>query len=63
MSMGSSRQEYRSELPFLSLEALPDPGIQPMSPALEDGFFTTEPPGKPKEQYFTDKTGVKMSLI
>ena len=23
------------------------PGIKPMSPALADGFFTTEPPGKP----------------
>ena len=26
---------------------LPDPGVEPMSPALADGFFTTEPPGKP----------------
>ena len=26
---------------------LPDPGIKPASPALADGFFTTEPPGKP----------------
>ncbi|KAI4547847.1 hypothetical protein MG293_000177 [Ovis ammon polii] len=26
---------------------LPDPGIEPLSPALEGGFFTTEPPGKP----------------
>ena len=29
---------------------LPDPGIEPMSPAppaLAGGFFTTEPPGKP----------------
>ena len=24
------------------------PGIEPVSPALADGFFTTEPPGKPK---------------
>ena len=27
-------------------EDIPDPGIEPMSPALEGGFFTTEPPGK-----------------
>ena len=26
---------------------LPDPGIEPASPALAGGFFTTEPPGKP----------------
>ena len=26
---------------------LPGPGIEPMSPALTGGFFTTEPPGKP----------------
>ena len=25
---------------------LPDPGIEPTSPALAGGFFTTEPPGK-----------------
>ena len=29
-------------------EDLPDPGIEPESPALAGGFFTTEPPGKPK---------------
>ena len=34
-------------LPFPSLEDLPDSGIVPTSPALADGFFTTEPPGKP----------------
>ena len=45
-SMGFSRQEYRSELPFPSPGDLPDPGIKPMSPALAGGFFTTEPPGK-----------------
>ena len=25
----------------------PQPGVEPMSPALEDGFLTTGPPGKP----------------
>ena len=28
---------------------LPDPGIEPASLALAGGFFTTEPPGKPKQ--------------
>ena len=34
-------------LPFLLIGGLPDPEIKPASPALADGFFTTEPPGKP----------------
>ena len=33
-SMGFSRQEYWSGLPFPSPEDLPDPRIKPMSPAL-----------------------------
>ena len=44
--MGFTRKEYWSELPFPSPGNLPDPGIEPMSPALAGGFFTTEPPGK-----------------
>ena len=34
LSMGFSRQEYWSGLPFPSLGDLPDPGIEPGSPAL-----------------------------
>ena len=30
---------------------LPDPGIEFPSPALAGGFFTTEPPGKPKYNF------------
>jgi len=33
--MRFSRQDYWSELPFLSPEDLPDPGIEPASPALQ----------------------------
>ena len=44
--VGFSRQEYWSELPFPSLVDLPDPGIEPASPALAGRFCTTEPPGK-----------------
>ena len=47
LSMGFSRQEYWSGLPFPSPGDLPDPGIEPMSPALEGRFFTAEPQGKP----------------
>ena len=41
LSMGFFRQGYWSELPFPSLGYLPDPGIEPMSPALASRFFTT----------------------
>ena len=37
-------------LPFPSPGDLPDPGIEPGSPALAGGCFTTEPPRKPFEQ-------------
>ena len=44
LSMGFSRQEYWSGLPYPPSGYLPDPGIEPMSltsPALAGGFFTT----------------------
>ena len=47
LSMGFSRQEYLSGLPFPSPGDLPNPGTEPTSPALAGRFFTTEPPGKP----------------
>jgi hypothetical protein len=45
--MEFSREEYWSGLPFPTLEDLPDPGIEPMSPAspaLAGRFVTTVPP-------------------
>ena len=44
---GISRQEYWSGLPFPFPGDLPNPGMEPISPALTGRFFTTEPPGKP----------------
>ena len=44
LSMGFSRQEYWSGLPYPPCQDLPDPGIEPtflMSPKLAGGFFTT----------------------
>ena len=41
--MGFPRQEYWSGLPFSSPGDLPNPGIEPVFPALADGSFTTEP--------------------
>ena len=47
LSLEFPRQEYWSKLPFPSPGDLPDPGIELMSPALADGFYNIEPPGKP----------------
>ena len=44
--MGFSRQEYWSGLPFPSPEDLPDPGIEPRSPALQADSLLTELPEK-----------------
>ena len=46
LSMGFSRQEYWSELPFPSSKNLPDPRIKPSSPPLAHGFYITEPSRK-----------------
>ena len=46
-SMGSSRQDYWNGLPFPSPGDLPDPGIEPRSPALQAGSLLSELPGKP----------------
>ena len=45
-SMGFSRQEYWSGLPFPSPGDLPDPGIKPGFPALQADTLTSEPPRK-----------------
>ena len=50
-SMGFSRQEYWSGLPFPSPGDLPNPGIEPRSPALQADAVTSEPPGKPGGSY------------
>ena len=45
LSMGFSRQEYWSRLSFPSPGDLPDPGIDPRSPALQADALPSEPPG------------------
>ena len=50
LSMGFSRQEYWSGLPFPTPGDLSNPGIKPtspVSPELAGGLFATVPPGKP----------------
>ena len=46
LSIGFSRQEYWSGFSFPSPRDLPDPEIEPVSPALASRFFTTASPGK-----------------
>ena len=41
---------------------LPDPGIQPTSPALVGGSFTTEPPGKPPKLYDSDDINIQRDV-
>ena len=46
--MEFSRPGYWSGLPFPSPEYLPNPGIEPRSPALQADALTSEAPGKPE---------------
>ena len=47
LSMGFPRQKYWSGMPFPSSGYLPNPGIEPRSPALQAVSLSPEPPGKP----------------
>ena len=46
LSIGFPRQKYWSRLPLPFPGHIPNQGIQDTAPALESGFFTSEPPGK-----------------
>ena len=48
-SVGFSRQEYWSGLPFPSPGDLPDPEIEPGSPALWADALLSKPPGNPSK--------------
>ena len=48
LSMGFSRQEYWSGLPFPSPGDLPDPGIEPRSPTLQADALTSASEGSAK---------------
>ena len=53
-SLGFSRQEYWSGVPFPSPGDLPNPGMEPkspLSPAVQVDSLQSEPPGKPGMQY------------
>ena len=51
LSMRLPRQEYWSGLSFPPPGDLPDPCIEPPSPAQAGGFSTTESPGKPLQPF------------
>ena len=64
MSMGFSRQERCSGLPFPPQGDLPNPGIKPMSavsPTLAGRFFTTEPPEKPPKWYESENVSFSVN--
>ena len=48
LSMGFSRQEYWSGLPYPPPRDLPNPGIEPRSPSLQVDSLPSKPPGKPE---------------
>ena len=65
LSMGFSRQEFWSGLPFPPWGDLPEPGIKPTScvaPALAGKFFIVEPPGKTKFCHMFDTSYYGMFL-
>ena len=56
LSMGFSRQEYWSGLPFPSPGGLPNPGIELGSPTFQAGALLSELLGKPRvSSYCTAK--------
>ena len=58
---GISQARYWSGLLLPSPRYFPNPGMEPISPALTDGFFTTEPPGK--RSYFRSPYWVSEVVI
>ena len=56
-SMGFSREEHWSGLPFPSPGDFPGPGIEPRSPALQADALPSEPPGKPGIRGFKEQKG------
>ena len=63
-SVGFSRQENWSGLPFTSPGDLPDPGIEPGFPALQADALPSEPPGKTQRtRVLRYKTGMGTYFI
>ena len=60
LSMGFSRQEYWSGLPFPSPKDTPNPGIEPGSPALQADTLLSKPPEKSQFLYDSFSLSVKL---
>ena len=58
--MEFSRQEYRSEWPFSPPGDLPDPGIEPRSPASQADSLPAEPPGSPCQRRRNKRCGLSL---
>ena len=52
LSMEFSREEYWSGYPFHSPGDLPEPGIEPGSPALQADSLSSESPGNMNNSFF-----------
>ena len=63
LSIGFSRQEYWSGLPFPSPGHLPDPGNKPRSSALQTFSLPSEPPGKPELFKVSNNSFISVSLV
>ena len=60
---GNSQARILQWVAISSPGKLPDPGIEPMSPALASGFLTARPPKKPFLQYqFSSATQLCLTL-
>ena len=62
-SMGFSRQEYWSAFPLPSPGDLPDPGIEPRSPALQADALPSEPSGVAEEEGSYSERGIRESVF
>ena len=62
-SMGFSRQEYWSGLLFPSPGDLPDPGIEPGSPAAQADALTSEPSGKSQKTFNLEISELSINQI
>ena len=62
LSMGFSRQEYWSRLPFPSPGDLPHRGMEPGSPILQADSLLSEPPGEPRKGYIMTQILVFMFI-
>ena len=58
LSMGILQARILEWLPWSPPEDLPDQEIEPVSPALQVGSLSTEPPGKPRRPWTLEDVGV-----